>query len=249
MPKGREYTFRISAYTPDTIPMSRLAEYMTDLATFLGENGSVHFVRLEEGSTKLAYVIEDEAVPKVDERIDRVRTGDGPTDALKAFGAINRRLAEDNGVAEITELGRGAQIIQFPGKAAIEEKGFSHVTQEGSLDGEVIMVGGPKDLVPVHLQAGTNRYNCVASRPTAKALAEYLFTGQVRVFGTGKWIRGETGTWSLDRFQIRRFEPLDDRPLSQVLEELRAMPDTEWHTSDDIWAELDLLRNGPSELH
>jgi hypothetical protein len=229
--------------------MSRLAEYMADLATLLGETGNVHFLCVEEGSTKLAYVVEEEAILKVDERVTLVRSGEGPADAIRAFGTINRRLREDNGTGEITERGSGAKIIKFPGRDAVEEKTYGHVTQQGSLDGEVIRVGGTKDIVSVHLQSGRSQYHCTASRGVAKALAEHLFTGQVRVFGVGRWLRSEAGHWSVERFQVQRFEALDDRPLSAVLADLRAIPGADWRDAPDLWGELDILRNGPREIN
>ena len=65
----REYRFIIGAYSPDTLPMSRLAEYMADLARLLGEVERVHFACLERGSTTLVQVVEPEAVPEVQQRI------------------------------------------------------------------------------------------------------------------------------------------------------------------------------------
>ena len=44
--------------------MSRLAEYMGELARFLGRSEQVHFVRLEEGSTVLVQTVEREAMPE-----------------------------------------------------------------------------------------------------------------------------------------------------------------------------------------
>ena len=40
------YRLKIDAYTPETMPMGRLAEYMADLAVILGERAAVHFVQL-----------------------------------------------------------------------------------------------------------------------------------------------------------------------------------------------------------
>jgi hypothetical protein len=50
MAGSSEYRLKIDVYTPATIPMARLAEYMQEFAVLLGEAKSVHFVRLEEGS-------------------------------------------------------------------------------------------------------------------------------------------------------------------------------------------------------
>ena len=40
---GTEYRFKIDAYTPQTMPLVRLAEYMAELAQLLGEPTAVHF--------------------------------------------------------------------------------------------------------------------------------------------------------------------------------------------------------------
>jgi hypothetical protein len=51
MGKRYEYRFHIDAFTPASMPMVHLAEYMAALAAFLGQVERVHFVRLEGGST------------------------------------------------------------------------------------------------------------------------------------------------------------------------------------------------------
>ncbi len=248
MNQNCEYTLWIGAYKPTTIPMARLAEYMSELAVLLGETSNVHFVRLDEGSTKIVSKVDDEAIPKVNSRVSLARMGDGPTDAIKAIKNINRKLHEDNTTGRLYE-GTSAEIIKFPGREAIEERNFGAVTQQGSLDGTVVRVGGTKETVYVHLQSSHNIYSCLSSRFIAKQLAEYLFTGEVRVFGVGRWIRSETGVWDVDRFQVDRFQPLDDRPLSAILADLRSIPGSEWPSVEDPWAELDRLRNGPDGAH
>src|SRR5688572_23241874 len=76
------YTFHIDAYSPETIPMARLALYMQQLAALLGHESAVHFVALEPGSTRLVSRIDREDLPKVASRLDRVRRGDGAPDAV-----------------------------------------------------------------------------------------------------------------------------------------------------------------------
>src|SRR5882724_5586855 len=114
---GVEYRFESEAYTPETIPMARLAEYMRELANILGEPAAVHFNRLEAGSTVLVSNIEREAVPKVRQRTMAVRRREGPSEGLRAYKAINKLLREDNGVGFLKD-GRpdGATIIRFPGR-------------------------------------------------------------------------------------------------------------------------------------
>jgi hypothetical protein len=41
---GTEYRFVIDAYSPDTMPMARLAQYMAELSQILGECPSSEFL-------------------------------------------------------------------------------------------------------------------------------------------------------------------------------------------------------------
>jgi len=244
MAMDHEYRFKMDAYTPETIPMARLAEYMRDLAILLGEREAVHFVKVRKGSTILVHKIEREAVSKVEERVASVRSGSGPPDALQAERSINRRLRDDN-ASGVLIRGARATIIRFPGREA-GELSFGTFLEEGSIDGIVIRIGGETDPCPVHLQSldETQTYLCDVDRSMARALAAYLFDREVRVRGVGRWQRDENGVWSLERFRIRSFDPLDDLPLRAVVANLRTIAGSNWPKLDDPWAELDRIRNG-----
>jgi hypothetical protein len=246
----RERLFKIDAYTPRTMPMVRLAEYMSDLGILLGEPEHVHFLRVDEGSTQLVHFIEDEALPKIDERLDCTRRGEGPSDAIAAFERINRRLREDNGTGVLIEDATGAEIIRFPGRENIEPVTFNAFNQPGTLDGIVIVVGGKADPVPVHIQSVEDAgliYNCYGARALAKELAQYIFGPEIRVSGTGRWLRDAEGKWNLERFVIVGFAPLNNQSLTSIIASLRAVPGSEWESLKDPWVELDLIRNGPHE--
>jgi len=237
----KEYRFRIDAYTPETMPMARLAEYLAELALVLGEERAVHFARLEPGSTTVVNKIEVEAIPKVRSRAAAVRRGDAPPDAMRGYRRINKLLREDNGVGTLQE--DGAEIIRFPGREEAEEK-YGTITQQGTLDGEVIRVGGQNKHVPVILQSEDRIIaNCWASRTLAKALGVRLFE-PVRLYGSGRWGREDGGIWRLEYFRIDRFEPLKDESLSSVIGALRSMGG-EW--SENVLDVLKTIRHGPSE--
>ena len=250
MGKAREFRFRIDAYTPDTVPMARLAEYMQDLAALLGEKEHVHFVRLEEGSMTLVQKIDPESLPKVCARISAINVaqGEAPQDAVRAFRAIDRRLAEDNAAGRLYQ-DDGAPLIHFPGRENGKPLTFGAFNQPGSLDGVLIKIGGRDEMVPVHLQEGDAVYICNATREMACRLAPHLFTAALRVHGTGRWERDGEGAWILRRFTIGNFEVLDDAPLSNVVARLRQMPGSGWKEIDDPFAELQRLRQGPDEAH
>lgn len=239
-PSASEFYFWIDAYTPATIPMARLAEYMQELATLLGETASVQFVRLKRGSTGIVHKIKSEAVPKVKERAAAVRRGDAPRDAQRAYDKMNKMLRDDNGTGKLEEA--SAVIIPFPGVKSGEEK-YAAIREHGSIDGEIIRVGGPHKWVPVLIaNEGETFSGCWADRVLAKQLGQRLFE-PVRLFGTGKWNRSAEGKWMLDEFVIERFEPLSGEPLTEVLTRIRAIN----AFRDTTFDELEMLRNGPPE--
>jgi hypothetical protein len=237
-----EFYFWIDAFTPATIPMARLAEYMTELATMLGEPASVHFVKLKRGSTGIVHKVQSEAVPTVRDRARAVRRGDAPRDALRAYENINKMLRDNNGTGALKEEDTDAVIIPFPGIKSAEEK-YAAIRERGTIDGEIIRVGGPHKWVPILLQTeGETFSGCWADRVIAKQLAQRIFE-QVRLHGTGKWDRSAEGKWTLREFVVERFDPLSDEPLSEALGRIRTIKAFRDTTSDD----LDYLRNGPPE--
>ena len=237
---GDDFRFRIEVYTPETIPMARLAEYLHELAAILGETKAVHFVRLEGGSTVVVHRVEREAVPKVRDRATAVARRQASRDAMRAYRTINRMLRQDNG-AGVLQAPTGAEIIRFPGIQEVERYGT--VTQQCFVDGEVIRIGGTRERVPITLRSEEELIaDCYTSRATAKRLAAHLFE-PVRLFGNGRFAREDEGAWKLEYFIFENFTRLTDEPLSSVVEALRAIPGGEW--GDDSLDELQFIRHGP----
>ena len=241
MRDAHEYRFVIDAYSPDTLPMSRLADYMADLAQLLGRAEQVHFVRLEPGSTVLVQIVEPEAAPEVRNRIHALARDEAPEDAAKAFKALNRHLADDDAIGSLQE-GGGAEVIRFPGREQLPPLTFGAFNQPGVLDGVLIRVGGRDDTVPVHLRDGDTIHMCNATRDMARRLAIHLYGPTLRVQGDGRWERDADGGWSMKRFNITEFDELDDAPLGEVVGRLRGVEGSGWKDIDDPSAELRRLR-------
>jgi hypothetical protein len=238
---GREYRFRIDAYTPDTMPMARLAEYMGELSQMLGERNAVHFLRLEGGSTILVHKIEREAVPKVRGRIAHLPTGDGPSEAVRAYKAINKMLRDDDAVGTLRGKGRGGVVIYFPGRDEAQEE-FASIKQYGSIDGVVTWIGGSDQTAHITLETEGQQVSRISTtRAIAKSLASKLFE-PVRLYGRGRWSRDSEGVWSLVDFKMESFEALEDAPLSEAVDHLRAVR-TEW--DPEAYSELRTIRHGP----
>ncbi len=239
-----EYRFVIDAYTPTTMPMARLAEYMRELALIMGEPSAVHFQRLQRGSTAILSTVEREAAPKVHQRVHAVRRGEGPKEAREGYRTINRLLRADNGVGYLREAKTRGVVIKFPGRDEVPEE-FTAVRQHGSVDGIVTGVRGKDQTIHFTLLTEGQQLSGFQTRNTA--LAKKLaakFREPVRLFGKGKWARDAEGNWSLLDFRVESFEGLDDATLSTVLSELRAIP-AQW--DDEAYHELKLMRNGPRD--
>jgi hypothetical protein len=240
MEAGEEFRFCIDAYTPETMPLDRLAEYLAELAQVLGDARSVHLVELEPGSTVLIHKVDAQAVPKIRDQVAAVRHGNAPRPAMAAYQKINRLLREDNGSGVLIEES-GAEILDFPGKRE-EIPYFAAIEEYGEIDGEVIRVGGTGDPVPILLSADAGAFSgCWAKRSIAKPLANHLFE-PVRLFGQGRWIRDAEGQWLLSRLNVDRFQVLEQEVLSAALTKLRAIPGLEW--GDEALDELLRLRHG-----
>lgn len=247
---GQRHRYRFvidESFTPDTLPMWRLAEYMTDIADLLGEKPYVHFVEIESGSAVLVQDVEHEAYPKVRTRVHDMKRGEGSPDARRAYDMLNRRLATDNAsgvlVEELEPNTPAARVLDLPGRRMFVESEYGPLTQPGTLQGVVIVVGGESDPVPVHIEDGTQVYVCRAKRPIAKELAAHIFGLPVRVEGNGRWFRDAMGFWIMKSFQISSFVVLEDTTLSSVIATLRQVPAT-WKGRPDVITTLKALRSG-----
>ena len=253
MSKDRRLIFYIDAYSPDTIPMAKLADYMAAFASLLGHDNAVHFAGLEKGSTKIRARVEFEDIPKVEARLDDIRRGNLSKETAKLFQDIDTQLANDNAIGRIyveDEDGSTAEVLDFPGRNRPKTQSYGPFNQEGHLDGILISVGGKDDSVPLRLQNGDTTYtNCATTRAIARELARHLFE-PVRIQGTGRWMREASGQWSLKSFKVLSFEVLKNDSLRDSVAALRSVKRSGWKDFSDPISELnDLRRDEEDGLH
>jgi hypothetical protein len=240
-----EYRFWIDAYSPESIPMARLAAYMQKLAVLLGQEDRVHFIRLEPGSTSVVHRVEREAVPKVRQRVMQVATDDGPEDSKKAYRELNDMLRSDNAVAELK--GPTDNILRFPGREIEKPQRIGPFKQHAELDGILVRIGGKDATAHATLEDSEgNSWSCEVSRALAREMAHFLFGKTLRVNGTARWERTEEGEWHLNKFVGESFRQLNDDELDAVVESLRAI-DADW--KPDAQELLRKLRTEDNGLH
>jgi hypothetical protein len=237
-----EFYLTIDAFTPSTIPLHRLAEYMADFAVLLGNEKSVHPGGLRKGSTILVAKVEWEAEPKVRERLQAVRSRSANDHTMEAAARLDDRLALDNAKGAITDPS-GSKVVIFPGRDRFQMPAFGPIHQPGTFQGVPIKVGGEKDPVPVHLEDGKEKYIVHAKRGLAKEIAEHLFTGVVRVEGVGSWNRTATGAWEMKSFLAQSMQVIEDANIQKNLGELRSI-ESGWKKAKDPLKQLEQLRHG-----
>ena len=245
--KGEQYTFRIDRFTPDTIPMARLAEYMAKLAELLGASERVHFREVRRGSVQIVSAVEVEAQPKVTARLQSLRATEVATDVREAFDALNGFLAEDNAIGSIK---RGsAVILKFPGRDQPRPPQIGPFVQPTELVGQLVRIGGRDKTAHAHLEDADGRaWSIVMTREQARLLAPLLYGPTFRASGAGKWMRTPSGTWELEHLKLQSWEPLSDESLRNVVDQLRKIEGARWHREADPSALLSRIRHGDDEV-
>jgi hypothetical protein len=220
-----EYVFRIDAFTPETMPMARLAEYLGALAKLLGHTEHTHFVRLEAGSAKLVHQVDAVDAPKVDTRLNGVRVGNAPKDALQAQRYLEELLVNDNAVATLTHAASGEVVLPFVGRERPKQIVLPAFRENTTLQGQIVRIGGKDETAHAALQDGDTYYAKIQmKRSLARQLAPHLYGQPVRLLGNGKFARQANGVWEMIEFRVDRFELLEDRPIGEALDAIRSVP-------------------------
>ncbi len=229
----QEIEFKIDAWTPETIPQERLGAYLIEISKFYGEAADIHFRTLKHGSAVLVSTIAETASPKVERRLRLINGGAASKDAVDAYKQIDKMLADDNAVGEIT-LGGCDLVVNFPGRTRPKPVEYGPFKEDGFLEGELIRIGGRDKSVHLALQDGDVTYsNIETDRETARKLGALIYGPVVRLWGVGTWRRSSQGKWLLEKFIVARFEVLENYSLADALQDMRAVQGSEWNLEHD----------------
>lgn len=242
------YAFRIEGLTPRTLPMDRLAEYLAELASLMGETERVHFAGVKSGSVVLMAYVEQQAAPKVRLRVAQARDPEAPLAIRKHYDRLNELLRSDNAHGQL-KVGT-SNVLKFPGRKLARDERIGPFNEHTEIDGVLVRIGGIDDTAHAHLQdpEGQTRI-CIVSRDKARQLAAYLYGAPLRVTGTGRWQRTEQGKWELVQLKLVDFRTLKDEELPAVVQRLRAVPGSGWLRENDPLGILERIRKGDEGVH
>lgn len=226
------FEFVIPGYTPETIPLDRLLEYLQQVSAMLGDSENIHLVDVRKGSVAPVFKAPKAAALKAQERVARIRRGEGTkrqTDAYKRTGQMLRRDNPGKTRSEQRAFIRTPKKVILEIEAAPDDSGvLEGVRQFTTIDGELIRIGGAGEnptLQMVDLQ-GNILSGFTAKRDMVKELAPLIYQA-IRLHGIGVWCRSSEGVWSIDRMQVQSYERLEDESLSMVIERLQDI-DVSW---------------------
>lgn len=223
--KPVEYVFSIDVFTPSSLPMARLAQYLAELAKLLGHQEHTHFVRIDPGSAELVHLVDAVDAPKVESRLNGVRVGDGPKDAQSARRAIDDLLANDNAIGTLVEVATGRIVLPFQGRNRPKPVVFPPFREDTAIDGQIVSIGGKDPSAHLILQDGDTFHSGISmGREVARQLAPLLYGPPVRLHGNGRFERLPGGVWKMTDFRVDRWQHLDLRPLGDVLANVRSLP-------------------------
>jgi hypothetical protein len=242
--KPVEFRFRISEFTPETLPMQRLGQYMLELAALLGEREHVHFVQLEEGSAVLVHQVEFPAAPKVRDRLKTAALPDAPEDVRRHRTKLDEMLASDNAIGELRESGRQGVVLKFRGRENVAEV-IGPIAEDGTIDGILVRIGGEDQTAHAHLVDGDKRQICVVTREMARQLSPHLYGDKLRLTGRGRWRRSAEGQWQLLEFRAHSFVVLGKISLTEAQDKMTGLGKRGWRQSDNPVEDLlRIRRNG-----
>lgn len=236
------YMLRLLKRNPERIRMDRLAEYIALFAELLGLDNEPVFKGIKRASTGLKAAVPEERRPRAYLRL--VQSSKEPeSKPARVVRELEHMLGVD-GIPEAQLLDADSNIIRvLVGVEPANEK-LDRLFQEGTVDGTVTGLVGADDTMHLHLrdQRGIDFRLVIRDEELARDILRNFRQGTIRATIEGHWLKAEHG-WhpEANRCTVSRFEVLEDTPLSQVFDDLAALPGNGWAAgpgAEDFWKEL-----------
>lgn len=213
------FEFTVPGYTPETMPLDRLIEYLNQLMVILGHPSDLHLIDIKKSSTKPVLVARRDVARKVRTRARDVWSGGGPARAQTAFKRVRRMVAEDGGKPALLDL-KNERILEFEGDGIAEDQVIPAIRQPTTIHGELVRIGGTSEYAQLLVTdfSGNLVSGCTIEKAKAAELGRFLYK-PVKLHGIGSWSRNELGRWELARLLVQSFEEQEDEAIDTVLDD------------------------------
>lgn len=219
MHRSREYKLYVGKFSPETIPLDRLANYASALAKLLNVKRGVTFGGLEPGSTSVVARVDWDSAEEVDQNVQSQVNNPTQSDAIRE---INDLLKRDKTFGKLLNH-KGAEVIEFPGVKSPEEFKSPTFRELTTVYGQLVRIGGTDDTVHAKLMDGEREYNVTMDRDKAVQIAPHLFGRELRLTGSARFKRERNGEWKMIKFDTTDFELSEGEDLLSTIQKLRRM--------------------------
>lgn len=180
-------------------------------------------------------------------RVQNARDPNAPSEIRRPYKKIDELLRSDNAVGK---LRRGkSNVVVFPGRKAATNPRMGPFTEQSTLDGRIVRVGGTDATAHALIEDGDGTIlSAECTRELAIELAQYLYKQPVRLVGNARWVRTEVGDWELLSFRAKEFVPITPGDLASAIGKIREI-DADWKKETDPAALLRRLRGENDEVH
>lgn len=232
----KEYKLRISNLTPETLSITRLAEYMKVLSDLVGKTYAekLHLIEVADGSAMPVMGLDDEVALQFQGSVALIEQGNLTKSQQKAMDSMNRLLREDKSEGGL--FFGSSRVINFPGIKHPSEQVRLTQFSPIALKGKLFKIGGADTTIPFGLEVPDERIlGNVDSEALAKEMAKHLYE-YIEVKGVGRWeIDKNKLKGKLRDFTVSTFRPLDvdGSDLSTLLKRLRNSEQNKWNEFDD----------------
>jgi hypothetical protein len=238
---NKEIRFKIEGTTPQTLPMSELADVLKKLAILYGNEQAVHFMKVEDGSATCIAEVEENAEPEVIQRTRNAAKGQGPKEAIENYEGVYEFLEAKDWRAEVVS-DSGDLVVEFVPRREQQQPVIGPIWQEGVLDGLLTRIEGIDQTIHVTLLS-EHRRKAQMNPDLGRKIRGY-FLEPIRLIGRGKWFRTAEGKWELEKFIADDFDVPDGASLPEVVARLRAIPENDLTKLSDPLGEIRKIRHG-----
>jgi len=215
-----EYIFSIDTLSPESLSMKNLSKYLADLSDLIGDDSAVHFDRVQSGSAELVWWPEPFVEHEVVERLKKIPNFLKHREIHDPVLKLNKRLANDNASAHILTPNR-TKLVSFPGKNFKSFKTVPAFSQEDTLQGTLVRIGGKDDSIHAQLDMGGKRLTSIEmSKELAREVVQHFLGPTIKLNGKARWSRDYLGDWKLINFKVHSFELLEDSSLESAIEKM-----------------------------
>lgn len=245
MGKAKEWDFalKIRGITPRGLPLARMAEYLKEFASLLGEEGKPVFAGIVAGSVIIRARETTSVPPALIRTRMKLARSDREAPGGRNYARLNELMAGDAASGIVLDRDENT-VIELPGRqvAAPAPREYT-MFDTGFIDGVVVGITGVDETVHIRIQELSGATHSIDLRDLSRAreVAQHFRAGTLRVHVHGTWKRLADGSWVPFAVHFDRFEILDEGSAREVFDALAAIPGNGWADvadPDDLWRSM-----------